>query len=355
MKKILNIIIYIMLLKLNSTAVIFGESSLLKVIKKCSGIEENTPLPEAFYETKKCLVLKNSSITDLAGIKYFKNLESLDISFNNIWDLSEILLLPSLKSLNISGCKIKDISILYTLSNLEELIADGNDIRSIMGIARMKSLKIVSLSNNRIETVEELLELEKYRKDQNFRIELYNNPLSAKTVRETIPFLLSKNIAVRYGALEKLDDFSLFKYKEINKTAGVQNTPHKIIDWMRFNFEFDLKNDKSYPSCPSYDIFKLKKGSSADYTALVFYFLKYNNYDAKIISVKTEDGCHCLPVYKCNDCYYAIDLNRLSGPYRSLEEIASGSGRKWLSYEIFSTLENFIRIKKPETIVEKKI
>ena len=68
------------------------------------------------------LYLQDNKLTDISGIKIFKNLEILFLSNNRIKDISIIQYLNNLKTLWIDGNKIKDILILRNLNNFKELI-----------------------------------------------------------------------------------------------------------------------------------------------------------------------------------------------------------------------------------------
>ena len=73
------------------------------------------------YDSIKILTLNSNELTDISGIKLFKNLESLDIGYNKITDISILKYLPELKKLYLRNNPIKDISVIHDLNKLEYL------------------------------------------------------------------------------------------------------------------------------------------------------------------------------------------------------------------------------------------
>ena len=69
------------------------------------------------------LDLFNNELTDISGIKLFKNLKELYINYNKIKDISVIKNLTGLEYLNITNLKLESDQIKYikSLKNLKEL------------------------------------------------------------------------------------------------------------------------------------------------------------------------------------------------------------------------------------------
>ena len=67
------------------------------------------------------LYLYNNELTDILGIKIFKNLKQLNIGYNKITDISVLNNLKSLKILHIGDNKIEDISVIQYLIELNSL------------------------------------------------------------------------------------------------------------------------------------------------------------------------------------------------------------------------------------------
>ena len=77
------------------------------------------------------LSLFNNYLTDISGIKVFKNLERLNLFNNELKDISVIKNLDRLKVLNIAyNNKIADISVIQYLNNLEYLDIEDLELKS---------------------------------------------------------------------------------------------------------------------------------------------------------------------------------------------------------------------------------
>lgn len=90
----------------------------------------------------------DSNINDL---KYFENLETLDLSFNgHKFDLKPISNLKNLQSLNLFGNAIEDITPLKSLVNLQDLNLGENNITDIKSLCSLENLTKLKLSGNSI-------------------------------------------------------------------------------------------------------------------------------------------------------------------------------------------------------------
>ncbi|WP_330683242.1 leucine-rich repeat domain-containing protein, partial [Peptacetobacter sp.] len=89
-------------------------------------------------------------IKDLSGIKYFKNLKSLDCSSHQIKDI-DLSNNIELKELKCSNCFIKELNLNKNI-NLEHLECDDNTIENI-DISKLKNLKYLNYSNNNIQNI----------------------------------------------------------------------------------------------------------------------------------------------------------------------------------------------------------
>ena len=87
--------------------------------------------------------LYNNRLTDISGIKIFKNLNVLWLSHNKLINISVSKDLNNIKILNISYNEIKDISVIQYLNNLEILNIENLKLESdqIQYINSLKNLK----------------------------------------------------------------------------------------------------------------------------------------------------------------------------------------------------------------------
>jgi len=99
------------------------------------------------------LNLVNNELTDISGIKLFKNLENLWLNYNKITDISILKNSVNLKVLNLYNNEIKDISFLKDLTDLEWLNLNNNEIKNILILKDLKKLKYLCLGFNKIKDI----------------------------------------------------------------------------------------------------------------------------------------------------------------------------------------------------------
>jgi len=93
----------------------------------------------------KELYLFNNELTDISGIKLFKNTEYLDIKNNQLTDISVLKDLNKLEILILNNNKLTDVSVIEYLNKLRYL--DVNKLRlesnQIQYIKSLKNLNIL--------------------------------------------------------------------------------------------------------------------------------------------------------------------------------------------------------------------
>ena len=113
------------------------------------------------------LNLNNNKLTDISGIKLFKNLKELELYNNQLTDISVIKNLNKLKMLDISENMLKDISVLKDLKNL-----------IILSIINLK------LESDQIQYIKSLKNLEYLWRRKGFKDMNILNQLNKNTVIE---------------------------------------------------------------------------------------------------------------------------------------------------------------------------
>ena len=86
------------------------------------------------------LNLSENQLTDISGIKLFKNLEELFLFNNKITDISVLKDSVNLKVLSLRNNKIKGISVLFFLKKIKALDIDNLELEFYQ-IKYIKSLK----------------------------------------------------------------------------------------------------------------------------------------------------------------------------------------------------------------------
>ena len=108
------------------------------------------------------LDLSDNKLTDISGIKLFKNLKKLYLDYNRVTDISGIKLFKNLRLLYLNNNEITDIFVLKDLKNLEILNISNNQIKDISVIQYLKNLQILRIDNLELES-----DLFKYIKNLN--------------------------------------------------------------------------------------------------------------------------------------------------------------------------------------------
>ena len=88
----------------------------------------------------------SKEITDITGIEYLTNLESINLNNNNITDLTPLSNLQHLSELYIELNDCTDFSPLSNLNNLKKLYLGGNDMRNGLGFLQgLNNLEVLRL------------------------------------------------------------------------------------------------------------------------------------------------------------------------------------------------------------------
>lgn len=112
-------------------------------------------------------------ITDVSPLSKLNNLQKLSLGRNQILDLSPLADLTGLRHLDLHGNQLSDISALSGLANLDTLLLRWNRIRSISSLSGLTNLTYVTLHNNQISDISALAGLTKLT-----TLYLYNNQIS---------------------------------------------------------------------------------------------------------------------------------------------------------------------------------
>ena len=120
-------------------------------------IREALSLPEAVPLTQgqmQRLARLNAGgdrgITDLTGLEYATNLQSLELYYNPIVDIGPLAHLTKLEGLNLWGCRIVDLRPLRNLKNLRWIAIGSNQISDISPLAELINLTVLNVERNQI-------------------------------------------------------------------------------------------------------------------------------------------------------------------------------------------------------------
>ena len=152
---------------------------------------------------------QNGGIRDLSALKYFTNLEDLNISYNDINDFTPLAELKSITALGFTGVRPKDLSALKGLTNMVCIIFDWtyapdqghNGYENLDFMLAMKELEIFSAKGDGIKDITALGGLTK----------LWSLYLADNQITDISPLANLKNLRELELSKNPIDDFSPIK------------------------------------------------------------------------------------------------------------------------------------------------
>ncbi len=140
----------------DSPAVDIPDPNLKSAIHNALGLNRSI-ITQADMLRLEALPAERQGITDLTGIEYALNLNSLGLQGNNITNLAPLATLTTLEFLFLAGNhSITDISPLSSLTRLKRLSLDFNRISDIRPLAGLTALTHLGLAYNTIRDVNPL-------------------------------------------------------------------------------------------------------------------------------------------------------------------------------------------------------
>jgi len=168
------------------------------------GVSDPTPTDMLLLTS---LFARGYGISDLTGLEYALNLESLALNTNDISPLADLV---NLKDLRIGYNQISNLSPLSGLSNLEYLDVHGNRISNLSALSGLTNLNDLRLSDNQISNISALQDLTSLS-----HLELQYNPLNQAAYEIYLPQIKANNpgIYLRYDSRAQ-------QYLSVSSSAG---------------------------------------------------------------------------------------------------------------------------------------
>lgn len=156
------------------------------------------PIYAADMESITVLFLETEGrgITNLTGLEYCINLETLNLWANNISDLSPLAGLANLQLLALQDNNIVDVSPLAGLTNLTALYLGINNISDISPLAGLVNLEYLTIKDNNVSDISPLIENSGL--STGDYVHLVGNPLDAVSLNVYIPQLKARGVEVEY-------------------------------------------------------------------------------------------------------------------------------------------------------------
>ena len=98
------------------------------------------------------LDLGNNKLTDISGIKLFKNIRFLYLDNNELTNIHVLKDLKNLKELYLNDNELTDISVLKDLNKLETLILNNNQLTDVSVLQNLNKLEILNINYLELES-----------------------------------------------------------------------------------------------------------------------------------------------------------------------------------------------------------
>lgn len=123
-------------------------------LNKPTGAVLNTDL-----ESITNIYARNRNISNIYGIEFCTNLDTLDIGENYISDIIPLFYLRKIKNLKLDNNYIDDIQPIRYFYQLTELAINNNAIQDIVPLSNLLNLQYLTLSDNPIDNLESISSL----------------------------------------------------------------------------------------------------------------------------------------------------------------------------------------------------
>ncbi|KAJ8924344.1 hypothetical protein NQ315_007140 [Exocentrus adspersus] len=200
-------------------------------------------------ENLRVLLMGKNRIKKIEGLDNLRKIEVLDLHGNQITQVGGLAGLSELKVLNLAGNQIKVIGLkdMYGLESLQELNLRRNRLKKLLGFADTPNLSKLFISNNDLQSVEDISSLAK---SSNLReISIDNNPVSlggdcVSFLVSYLPHLIKLNTMqiteqVRKAAMawRRNKESTNTSYMELTSDVSMNYRREEVISNARTNWE----------------------------------------------------------------------------------------------------------------------
>ena len=230
-------------------------------------------------------------IRDIGGLEYFKNLESLDLSFHAVADITPLAELKKLTSLSLSNNPVTDISPLAGLTSLKVLILTGCKAQDYSPLAKLVNLDFLMLDHATIADVSPLASLTKLK-------HLY---LTGSPINNYFP------LSDIYQNLEQKDFTIAFTLAELGFTMNDANNQASYGDVQRDGLSVNI-NHAEWGAPQSEDMTKCVRMDfmlDSGYTLVVLYYPEISAY----VFQMNINGEQMNYIYNAADGTFMVDSN----------------------------------------------
>ncbi|MBR0135171.1 MAG: leucine-rich repeat domain-containing protein [Clostridia bacterium] len=134
----------------------FADPYFEQQVRQSMKLDPDEEITADMLKKVSCLWISGAELTDLSGLRDFKNLEALYISFAPNADLSVLKEMIKVTDLSLKGCGITDISFISGLHRLNTLDLSCNRITDVSPLTELRSLTNLDLTSNCITDISAL-------------------------------------------------------------------------------------------------------------------------------------------------------------------------------------------------------
>ncbi len=280
-------------------AVVFADPALEAMVRDSMGRPEGaitTAEAEAVIRLDLSIewqryILEETPIQDIGGLEYFKNLESLDLSFHAVADITPLAELKKLTSLSLGGNPVSDLAPLAGLTDLKVLTLSGCAAQDCSPLANLINLNVLLLDHTAVTDVSPLASLTKLK-------HLY---LTGSPINNYFP------LADIYQNLEQKDFTIAFTLAELGFTMNDANNQASYGDVQRDGLSVNI-NHAEWGAPQSEDMTKCVRMDvmlDSGYTLVVLYYPEISAY----VFQMNINGEQMNYIYNAADGTFMMDSN----------------------------------------------
>ncbi len=177
-------------------------------------------------------------ITDLTGLEYAANIQSLELYHNPIVDISPLACMTKMTGFNLWGCRIVDLSPLRNLKNLSWIVLGNNQVSDISPLAGLINLITFQVDSNQIVDISPLTGLTR----------LEELRLNRNAITDITPLTKLKNLKKLYLADNPFHDFSpLFELEGVELDIEISEEFNAIVEVPDPNLRLLIREALSLP------------------------------------------------------------------------------------------------------------
>ena len=166
------------------------DGNLRTVVREALNLDSNTTLTQQAMQTLAELDAENSEISDIRGLEYATQLETLNLGANRISNITVLEELTRLTELSLNSNRIQVITPLEGLINLRRLDLSFNEISDTTALTELTQITDLDLHDNKISNITALTDLTRIT-----RLDLSGNQITNITPLTDLTQITSLNLS----------------------------------------------------------------------------------------------------------------------------------------------------------------